>query len=107
MYDPFPMTRSRTPRLWRWMIATVCLIVLVWLIAPHQIPVMAYKTANLLLAVVLAYWVDCALFPYARPHSFAHTDPVADRQAHWARSMAMMRRAVIVLACVLGVTLGL
>lgn len=98
---------STRPRLLGWMIATLVLFVLIAFLAPHQLPVVAYKCAMVMLGSVLGYWIDRALFPYARPHLFAHTDPTADRQAHWARSMAMMRRAVIVLACVLGLTLGL
>ncbi|MAN51198.1 MAG: hypothetical protein CMG77_04705 [Marinimicrobium sp.] len=98
---------TRRPRLLGWMIATLVVFLLIALLAPHQLPVVAYKSAMVMLGAVLGYWIDRALFPYARPHILAHTSPEIDRNAHWARSMAMLRRAVIVLACVLGLTLGL
>ncbi|AKA81230.1 hypothetical protein VO64_0684 [Pseudomonas synxantha] len=49
------------------------------------------------LGCVLGYWLDRALFPYARPDMVPSCD----------QSMAGIRRALVVLGCVLGLTLGL
>lgn len=86
-----------TPRLFGWLVvALVLLAFLAWL-APQQLPVVAYKLSLVTLAVVLAYWLDRALFPYQRPHGLKGMVAV----------IASCRRALIVLACVLGLTLGL
>jgi len=85
------------PRLFGWAIVALCLLAsLAWL-APQQLPIVAYKLALVTLAVVLAYWLDRALFPYQRPHTLTG----------WVAVMASCRRALVVLACVLGLTLGL
>jgi hypothetical protein len=69
------------------------------------------------------YWLDRALFPYARPHEYLLPDDVAIGPAETAHikdaeafdflevsstayPMAMMRRAVIVAACLICVGLG-
>lgn len=107
MYGYPGLSQLPRPRLLGWSITTALLLIIIWMIAPHQMPVIAYKAALVCFGGVLGYWIDRALFPYARPHKLAHTDPTFDRNAHWARSLAMLRRAVIVLACILGLTLGL
>jgi hypothetical protein len=71
-------------------------------VSAHQLPVVLYKLALVTLACVLGYWVDRALFPYDRPHTYAETG-----EDLLPRGLAMLRRALIVLACVLGLTLGL
>lgn len=53
-----------------WVIAAALLTLLVWLIAPHQIPVSLYKLSLVALAAVAGYWIDRSLFPYARPDFF-------------------------------------
>lgn len=58
------------PRLSVWWALTLLLLALVWLMAPHQLPVTIYKLSLLSLAAVAGYWVDRALFPYARPHAW-------------------------------------
>lgn len=89
---------SRRPRLLGWLISTLIVLLLMALAAPEQMPVIGYKLALVMLGAVLAYWIDRALFPYARPHACA---------GEWPLAMASIRRALIVLACVLGLTLGL
>lgn len=94
-------------RLFGWGFFTLLLFVALALIAPHQMPVVLYKVALVTLGAVLGYHIDRALFPYARPHEMHHTEPHIRPEAHWPRSLAMIRRAIIVLAVILGLTLGL
>ncbi|MBA6100482.1 hypothetical protein H4C80_25655 [Pseudomonas juntendi] len=87
----------RAPRLTFWTLITIGLLIGLYLIAPSKIAVVLYKAALVTGGAVLAYWIDRALFPYALP------DQVRAVHQPWAG----IRRALIVLACVLGLTLGL
>ena len=87
------------PRLSGWTGIALALLGLIGLIAPAQLPVVLYKCALAVIGVVLAYWADRALYPYARPHELMDDD--------WIMSLGCLRRALIVIACVLGLTLGL
>jgi len=117
MYSsPACNTQSRLPRLTLWVFVTMALMICLALAAPEQMPVIAYKVALVTLGVVLAYWLDRALFPYARPHEYmpkpigpggCGPDPQEADRYTVAFAAACMRRALIVLACVLGLTLGL
>lgn len=104
---------SRQPRLLGWLIAAILLLALLGIVAPDQVPVVVYKALLLILAVVMAYWIERALFPYARPHEcLARAGRLDASEAALYRSelrfaAACLRRALIVLACVLGLTLGL
>jgi hypothetical protein len=90
---------GKTPRLSSWALAALALLALVAAISPAQAPVVLYKSALVTLGAVLGYWLDRALYPYARPHELIGED--------WIMSLACLRRALIVIACVLGLTLGL
>lgn len=99
---------------------TLCALIAIALMAglgfidPIKLPLMLYKTSMVVLGVVLGYWLDRALFPYARPHE-------CNSQAKKCQGnpgisgylwlliggLATLRRAVIVFACVLGLTFGL
>lgn len=110
MPSPFKL-----PRLFVWLLVTLVLVVLIGLISPSQLPVVLYKLSLVTLATVMAYWLDRALFPYARPHTlFNKANDLNSRsefydanQLRLQASMATLRRALIVLAIVLGMTLGL
>lgn len=88
------------PRMWLWTLITVGLLLALLFIRPEQLQVVLYKGALVTLAAVLAYWIDRSLFPYEqdRPHQCIGGIHIVG---------AWLRRAVIVLACVLGMTLGL
>lgn len=88
---------KQLPRLYGWALFTALLLLVVWYLAPHQIPVVLYKITLVTLGVVIAYWLDRALFPGMRPHLLVG----------WFAVAAGIRRALIVIACVLGLTLGL
>lgn len=117
MQSSIPLHR-RLPRLTSWLILAALLAVLIALVSPAQLPVVAYKLSLISLAAVVAYWLDRALFPYARPDGYLAADwrcglvdarvdyPIADGYA-WVFIGAMLRRAVIVAGVVIGVALGL
>ncbi|WP_236658377.1 putative holin [Pseudomonas knackmussii] len=90
--------RRRAPRMTNWTLITVCLLLVLAAIAPTKLPVVLYKVGMVTLAVTLGYWLDRALFPGGRPH---------DCHLLNALIAAWIRRALIVLACVIGLTLGL
>lgn len=60
-------TFGRLPRLSSWWAIAAVLSALVLLIAPGQLPVTLYKLNLIALAAVAGYWIDRAIFPYARP----------------------------------------
>nr|WP_315492961.1 putative holin [uncultured Pseudomonas sp.] len=92
-----PKRQPRTPRMTFWALITLALLLCLAIVAPTKLPVVLYKCGLVTLGCVLGYWLDRALFPYARPDAV----PACDRP------MAGIRRALVVLGCVLGLTLGL
>lgn len=100
------------PRLSFWFFITAFLLAVVYAVSPNQLPVVLYKLALVSLGGVVGYWLDRSLFPYARPHNYidlfmrctlAHTS-----MAHAIVCAAVLiRRALIILASILGLTLGL
>jgi hypothetical protein len=99
----------------------VCLQVAIHFFSPAQSPVVLYKLALVAIAVVLAVFCDVAVFPFARPDSYLdkdwRNDPDADNPNNAdypiaegyeeAFCAACMRRALIIAAFVLAVSLGL
>ena len=59
-----PATRWRMSD---WLIVALVLALVVWLMAPQQLPVSIYKLNLVSMAAVAGYWIDRSLFPYARP----------------------------------------
>jgi len=84
------------------MLVSILLLYVVAVISPKESLVILYKLSMVTTGAVLGYWIDRALFPYDRPHSYAETG-----EDLIPRGLAMLRRALIVIACVLGLTLGL
>ncbi|MCL6378675.1 hypothetical protein EXT57_15120 [Pectobacterium brasiliense] len=113
-------------RLRNWILLAVVLLVAIALVSPAQLSVTVYKLSLVSVAVVLGYHLDRALFPYASPGSYLIDDwkstqgkpvpgvagrnepeyPIATGYEH-VFAAVLLRRALIVLAVVLGVTLGL
>lgn len=100
MTQPCTRTHSMLPRMWLWTLIAVGLLLALFLIRPEQLQVVVYKASLVTLAAVIAYWVDRSLFPYSqdRPHQCIGGIHIVG---------AWLRRALIVLACILGMTLGL
>jgi hypothetical protein len=99
------------PRMSGWFFIVVLLMAAVWLLAPHQLAVSLYKLSLVTLGAVLAYWLDRSLFPYARPHEF-FGKPASDDLNSWdtdqqyIASHCMLRRAIIIAAAMIAVSLG-
>ena len=117
--DSIPMW-LRGPRSSIWLLAAIALLGVMALLSPAQLPVALYKASLIALAAVLGYWLDRALFPYARPDGYLRRDwrygsdepegevdyPVMECHMR-AFCTAQMRRAIVVGAVVLGVAVGL
>lgn len=71
-------------------------------ISPQQLPVVLYKVSLVSIALVLGYLADKALF-YKLP-SYLHINVYAGGQHVGLR---ILTRAIVVLATVIGVTVGL
>jgi Putative 2/3 transmembrane domain holin len=110
----------KLPRMLLWLVLTLVLIVLAHM-AQAQLPgslaaVTLYKAHLLVLGGWVGYWLDRALFPYDRPHEYLELADNAHEvaEAHAAAlevsaqgfHEAMLRRAIIVAACVVAVCLG-
>ena len=110
----------RAPRTTTWLVLAVLLLVALAIVAPPQLPVVLYKAALIALAAVIGYWLDRALFPYARPDGylvrdwrFGTEEPEGDVDYPVVQgyirvfTAAMLRRAIVVGCVVLGVAAGL
>ena len=72
------------------------------LISPAQVPVVLYKLALVMLAAILGMFFDVAVFPFATPDSYL------DAKGYlWPFVMACLRRAAVVAAFVVAVSVGL
>ncbi|MCL1960499.1 MAG: putative holin [Desulfovibrionaceae bacterium] len=128
MFDRIIDTIKNT-RMKAWLAAAFVLALLVWLLAPQQLPVSLYKLSLVAMAAVAGYWIDRSLFPYARPGEFladeddaqdappvTELEPAAPHECELCvaasdsqpllLAAAMLRRAVIVAATMLAVGLG-
>lgn len=90
------ITKFTQTRLLSWIIYTVLVTALVAFIAPQQIAVTLYKVSLVMLGAVLAYWLSRALFPKLRLQNLQG----------WELIAAAGVRAILALACILGMTLG-
>lgn len=111
----------RAPRSTLLVLLAGLLLAVIAVVSPVQLPVVLYKAALVALAAVLGYWVDRALFPYARPDAYLWRDwrcgsdepegeadyPVVNADYMAAFCVAQLRRAVVVGCVVLGVAAGL
>lgn len=94
---------------------------LIWYISPQQGPVVLYKAGLAMLAAIMGFGLDFILFPYSRPDSYLCDDwkndpdacnyngadyPIAKGYAS-AFNTATLRRAIIIVGFVLGISLGL
>lgn len=91
---------NKMPRMTDWLLITLVLIGLIAWLAPQQLPVSLYKLSLITMAAVVGYWIDRSLFPYARPDN-PSLDPY-----DLLIAAAMLRRAIIVGAAMLAVSLG-
>lgn len=91
----------KLPRLFALIVLNVLLLGMIFVIAPQQAPVTLYKLSLVTLAGLVGYWLDRALFPYARP------DIYIDKAGFKVELFAcMLRRAIIVGCAMLAMGLG-
>lgn len=108
------------PRLFAWVLFTCVVFAGLYFTHPQQAAVAYYKFSLVIGAALLGYWIDRALFPYARPDGYlkdfwqkGSEEPIGNvdyevvEQYNRVFAAAMIRRAIIIAATVLGVTLGL
>jgi Cu/Ag efflux pump CusA len=95
-----------------WLVVTIVLCVIVAFIARHQLGVTVYKLSLISLGAYIGYWIDRGLSPYARPHDLINKAAEAWQDVgRWEiladlAARAMLRRAIIVAACVVAAGLG-
>ncbi len=83
-------------RAWPWLAGAIIAMVVLGVLAPHQLGVLVWSLTKLSIGAYLGYWIDRSVFPYARPHEL---------KIEW-RIWAMMRRAIIVAAVIIALGLG-
>ena len=88
------MDKQDFHRMGLWLAITLVLLAAIAATAPQLLAVDLHKVSLIALGAWLGYWIDRGLFPYARP----------DRSL--LRHEAALRRAIIVAAVILGVSLG-
>ena len=116
-------------RLLKWYLLAIILFLIIVALSPQQLTVVVYKLALVLLSAVIGYHLDRALFPYASPGSYLLFNwkegpyrqgwgsviksenhdvayPVINNYQN-IFAVVLIRRAIIVSAVILGVTLGL
>lgn len=116
-------------RLLKWYLLAIILFLIIIALSPQQLTVVVYKLALVLLSAVIGYHLDRALFPYASPGSYLLINwkegpyrqgwgsvikgenhdvayPVINNYQN-IFAVVLIRRAIIVSAVILGVTLGL
>lgn len=101
--------RIKLPRLFWLLVFNLALIGIIFAIAPQQAPVTLYKLSLVTLAGLVGYWLDRAIFPYARPDQYlieacGHIKPAQCLELVFA--VAMFRRAIIVGCAMLAMGLG-
>ncbi|OTQ49329.1 putative holin [Gilliamella apis] len=124
-----PVKKLSNIRLIKWYLLVIILFSIIALLSPQQLPVVAYKLSLVLLSAVIGYHLDRALFPYASPGSYLLFNwkdgpykkgygkinkgenydvayPVINNYQN-IFAVVLIRRALIVSAVILGVTLGL
>lgn len=95
-------------RMLDWLAVTLLLTLIIYAMAPHQLPVSLYKLSLVAAAAVMGYWLDRSLFPYARPDQFGRwrDDLMVNSTQATVFAACMLRRAIIIAACIVGVSLG-
>ncbi|HDR1694308.1 putative holin [Pasteurella multocida] len=110
-------------RLLSWVVSALVLLIVIVLASPQQVPVVLYKLSLVSIAAIIGYHLDRALFPYASPGGYLKRNwknkhrliPRDDNEPEYAVcdgyllvfALVVLRRAVIVGAVMLGVTLGI
>jgi hypothetical protein len=89
------------PRLPGWYFSAALLIVAIWFVSPQQLSVVLYKVLLVALAVVLSYIADRSMFQRVADRL------VGDMPRDMLSAARVVARALVFLAVMLGVTLGI
>jgi len=93
---------------WPWLALALLTLLGILLLAPTQAGVLLWSLSKLALAAWLGYWVDRSLFRNCRPHQVLTVamgpDPTLAQVVMAAA--VMLRRALVILAAILGLGLG-
>lgn len=111
-------TNIKAPRMSDWLVYTVILLVIIWHVAPQQLPVTLYKLSLITMAAVVGYWIDRSAFPYARPDAFMQQpfsvgapylpeESVSRAARLFVFACAMLRRAIIMGCAMFAASLGI
>lgn len=77
----------RLPRDAVWLLISVILLIVIWRIAPQQLPIVSYKLCLVTVAASVGFWLDRTFFPYARPDSYLNDDSPKETQTYrWCRT---------------------
>lgn len=114
------MAEAVWPRLFSWILLSALLFAGLYFISPQQAEVAYYKFALVIAAAIAGYWIDRALFPYARPDGYladfwqkGSDEPIGQVDFEIVNgynnvfAAVNIRRAIIVGCTILGVTLAL
>ncbi len=93
-------TVQHAKRFGGWWVAAAVLVSVIGFIAHPQIEVLTYKVAQVCIGVLLAYVADRSLFHHA-------PDITDDMPVDPLRSARLVARAIVALAVILGVTIGI
>ena len=93
-------TVQHAKRFGGWWVASVVLIAVIGAVASQQIAVLAYKVAQVCLGLLLAYVADRSLFHHA-------PDISNDMPAGPLGGARIIARAIVALAVIVGLTIGL
>lgn len=90
-------------------VATI-MITMVGFIGFGSLGTIIYKVSLISMAAVIGWWLDYAIFPYARPHSIISKldfDRGENDHRYTYAGMCQLRRTLIILASVIGVGMGI
>jgi hypothetical protein len=88
----------KMPRMSEWLLLTLLLLLIIWFVAPQQVGVSLYKLSLITMGGVVGYWFDRRAFPSYRPGHGSPSDLLL--------ALIMIRRAMIIGAAIIGVSLG-
>lgn len=108
------MSTLRAPRLTSFAVITLILTAAIAWLAPHLLSVTLYKLSLVTLAAVLGYWIDRTVFHYLRPHELLQQSDLARHEGDRVTaddcsanaSVATIRRAIIMAAVIIAISLG-
>ena len=99
------MESIKNSRMISWLAVSIPLIVIIAILSPQKIDLLVYKAVLITFSAWLGYRIDRGLFPYARPDRLVEEPAMPDSDL--AVAAAMLRRSIIVAACVLAMAIGL